>query len=74
MSKPYTEFVHPDDVNSTEVASKQISDGVQVHRFVNRYKIKSGGWAELEWNTATESPTGFVYAVTRVLSKTDEDE
>ena len=74
MSKPYTEFVHPDDRDATSSASSKLVDGINIVSFVNRYEIKGGGLAHLEWTSTMDEPSGMVFATARILKKEYREE
>jgi PAS domain S-box-containing protein len=46
---PWIAFVHPDDVDRSQAASKGIRGGKLVLRFENRYRHKAGGYRWLSW-------------------------
>ena len=67
-SKPYIEFVHPDDrINTLEVAATLIG-GRKIYQFSNRYRCKGGGYRWLEW-ASTTSDEGEVYAIARDVTE-----
>lgn len=51
MSRPYIEFIHPDDVQNTIDAAKDLTRGKDVINFENRYKRKDGSYRWLSWNS-----------------------
>ncbi len=66
LGRPYTEFVHPDDLDKTCALSVQIAEhGVSVTRFRNRYRSKNGAYRWLSWTSETVSERGLTYAVVR---------
>jgi len=65
MSRPYQEFVHPDDVARTDAESvEQLGQGRNTLAFENRYRCRDGSYRWLTWN-AIPTPEGLVYAVAR---------
>jgi len=50
-SRPFVEFVHPDDLQATLEAVATLEKGEPVAHFVNRYQTRQGGWVWLEWMT-----------------------
>lgn len=75
MSKPYIEFVHPDDVEPTNYeANDQLAKGYKTLSFVNRYQTKDGGWRWLSWNSTPDIEGGAIYFVTRDVTKQYEAE
>lgn len=64
MSKPFIEFVHPDDIEATLAeASKLADEGVDTIGFVNRYQCRDGSYKWLSWNTRPDRNIGKLYAV-----------
>jgi diguanylate cyclase (GGDEF)-like protein/PAS domain S-box-containing protein len=67
MSKPYVEFIHPEDVESTFAATGVLLDGTShVVDFENRCATKDGGWRWLLWNSYCDGRQ--VYAVTHDIT------
>jgi len=58
----YLEFVHPDDIQSTQSEMSKLSEGMAVRSFVNRYRAKSGHYISLLWSSVPDTATGKVYA------------
>jgi PAS domain S-box-containing protein len=51
-SRPFLEFVHPDDQPQTKAAFVEFSEGRSVVDVENRYRTKDGGWRWLHWKIA----------------------
>ena len=68
-SRPYLDFVHPDDVDPTLAAAAALRQGQQVQRFTNRYRTKAGGWRDLEWSSVLRPEDGLVYATVRDVTE-----
>lgn len=63
MSRPFLEFVHPDDQDRTGRAFSVLTSQEKVLSFENRYRCKDGTYRWLQWNSA---PAGsMVYAAAR---------
>src|SRR5262247_3932203 len=75
MSKPYLEFIHPDDRQSTLAAAAQAVAGTKIIRFRNRYLAKDGTYRWLSWNSVPFPEQQLAYAVARDItgSKRRED-
>ncbi|MGB0678348.1 MAG: PAS domain S-box protein, partial [Polyangiales bacterium] len=71
-AKPFTDFVHPDDLDSTVRTAGQLLEGATVVHFVNRYRHKKGHWVPLAWNAVAED--GVFYATATDLSAQREAE
>ena len=77
LLKPYTDFVHPDDVKGTRAALKSIRAGAGAHDFENRYRHKNGTWRWLSWSCPALSPRSTdLYAIARDVTslKSNEEE
>lgn len=55
LDKPYTEFVHPDDVEGTYAVAGKIGAKKCDTEFSNRYKTKTGEYIRLKWHSAIYS-------------------
>lgn len=65
-SRPFMQFVHPDDLDTTTHESTAIfEDGEDSERFINRYQHKDGSYRWLQWNSRRDEETGNVYAIAR---------
>jgi diguanylate cyclase (GGDEF)-like protein/PAS domain S-box-containing protein len=68
MSKPYIEFVHPDDRESTLVKATALMSGATTVSFENRYLCKDGTHKWLLWNAVPIPDQDIIYAVARDLT------
>ena len=59
MSKPFKEFIHPDDVEPTFAEVEKQLSGQHTINFTNRYLCKNGEYKLLKW-VATPSPDKFL--------------
>ncbi len=75
MSRPYIEFVHPDDVQYTlEEAERQTLAGHKTLSFENRYLCKDGTYRWLAWNATPDQATDQIYFVTRDITERKQQE
>jgi len=75
-SHPWLYFVHPDDQEATIHEAENLSSGVSVIRFHNRYRAKDGSYRWLSWKCAPYPEKQLIYAVARDITeskKTAED-
>jgi PAS domain S-box-containing protein len=74
-SRPWLEFVHPDDVERTVAAGRRLTERhLEVQSFDNRYRTRDGSYRWLRW-TAVPSPEGSaIYAVARDVTEAREAE
>src|SRR5215467_7684841 len=75
-SRPWLEFVHPDDVEATIAEGSKLLSGAAVVRFRNRYRTRDGSYKWLSWMSAPSTERSMIYAVARDIteSKRIEDE
>jgi PAS domain S-box-containing protein len=64
-SKPYLDFVHPDDRQRTIEAAGQLAGGQTVALFENRYRCKNGSYRWLLWNTAVSGDRQLFFCIAR---------
>ncbi len=63
MSRPFIEFVHPDDVERTAAESAKVTNPDQeLVDFENRYRCRDGGWRWLHWSARSDGTTWFAVA------------
>ena len=76
MSRPFIEFVHPDDRERTLKQNAHVRGGGQALAFENRYLCKDGSFRWFRWNAAPDSGGKTIYSVARDVteSKRAEDE
>jgi PAS domain S-box-containing protein len=74
LSKPYSEFVHPDDRAITEAEAQKIDEGEQAISFENRYRRADGSYRWLLWNATPSMEQKLVFAVARDITQRKEAE
>ena len=77
LEKPFLDFVHPDDSDSTiAVINEQLAQGLSVLNFENRYICKDGTYRWLLWTSNPIPEAGITYAIARDITerkKSEED-
>jgi len=68
LKQPFISFVHPDDVENTNMEFKKILDGTPTIYFENRYRTKKGDYKWLVWSS-TLAQNGFVYAIAKDITE-----
>ncbi|HEU5070570.1 MAG TPA: PAS domain S-box protein [Verrucomicrobiae bacterium] len=68
LSRPFIEFVHPDDCAATQREYERQAAGEAVVRFDNRYRCKDGSYRLFSWR-ATPIVNGKIYAVARDVTE-----
>ena len=69
MSRPYVEFVHPDDRHATTAEAGSLAGGASTVSFENRYLCKDGTYRWLSWKSTPVPGEGLVYAVARDVTE-----
>lgn len=65
MSKPFIEFVHPDDRERTLNQNREVRGGGKALGFENRYLCKDGSYRWFLWNAAPDTAEQVIYSVAR---------
>ncbi|HEU4643344.1 MAG TPA: PAS domain S-box protein [Gemmatimonadaceae bacterium] len=68
MSRPFIEFVHPDDRERTLNQNREVRGGGQALGFENRYLCKDGSYRWLLWNAAPDADGRVIFAVARDIT------
>ncbi len=76
MSKPFTEFIHPDDLKRAAKAFELLKAGRDVANFESRYQCADGSYRWLLWGAASDpaNQVAFTSAVDITNRKTAEEE
>lgn len=61
-SRPFVDFVHPDDLDKTIKATEKLAQGNVVVEFENRYRKKDGSYIWIVWNAIVDTDKGLIYA------------
>ncbi len=65
--RKFLEFVHPDDMQDTLEAMKELNEQKPILSFTNRYRTKSGTYRYLEWHSV---PVGqIIYSAARDITE-----
>ena len=73
MSRPFLDFLHPDDVESTMAEyANLLATGADTIYFLNRYPTKAGGWRWLEWHVRPDPEHQLLYCVARDTTERKE--
>ncbi|MEM1394612.1 MAG: PAS domain-containing protein, partial [Cyanobacteria bacterium P01_H01_bin.150] len=73
-SKPYIEFVHPDDRSLTLIEAEKLARGINTVGFENRYRAKDGSYHWISWNVTSFPQQQVLYAVARDITKQKQTE
>jgi PAS domain S-box-containing protein len=67
-SRPFFDFVHPDDVAKTAEQMAGLNAGLETVSFENRYRCRSGEYLTVMWNSTPDRETGLIYAAARDIT------
>ena len=73
-SRPFIEFVHPDDRERTLAQNREVRGGGSALGFENRYLCKDGTYRWFLWNAAPDSSGSVIYSVARDITTRKEIE
>ena len=68
MSRPFIEFVHPDDRAGTLKQNALVRAGGKALAFENRYLCKDGSFRWFHWNAASDSSDRVIYSMARDIT------
>jgi PAS domain S-box-containing protein len=74
LTKPYNEFVHPDDRQKTKTQARNLDLGAETISFENRYRCADGTYRWLLWNATPILSQKLVFAVARDITQRKEAE
>lgn len=74
MSRPFIEFVHPDDRERTLNQNAAVREGGRAAYFENRYICKDGSYRWLLWMSAPAATDRVIYAVARDITESKRAE
>mgnify|MGYP000120810291 FL=1 len=66
---PFTNFIHPDDLEKTFKEVENLAKGAVTISFENRYKCKDGSYVHLSWNASPDTVSGNLYAIARDITE-----
>jgi PAS domain S-box-containing protein len=69
MSRPFIEFVHPDDRERTLRQNAEVRAGGRALGFENRYLCKDGTYRWFLWNAAPDAAEQVIYSVARDVTE-----
>jgi PAS domain S-box-containing protein len=69
LAKPFLDFVHPDDKTPTlKVIKDNLTQGIPVINFENRYRCKDNSYKWLMWTSKPIPEQGITYAIARDIT------
>ena len=76
LSKPFLDFVHPDDKAATIKQMENSEVGIDIIKFENRYLHKNGKYRDISWQATTDlkGDEALIYAVARDITDSKKNE
>jgi PAS domain S-box-containing protein len=68
QSRPFLDFVHPDDRERTLAEMEKLARGLPVICFENRYRDEAGSYRWFEWTAKSIPEEGVIFAVAREVT------
>ncbi|WP_459916124.1 PAS domain-containing hybrid sensor histidine kinase/response regulator [Desulfocicer niacini] len=68
LSRPYMDFIHPDDHNATANVIGVMQSGKAISGFINRYRCKNGSYRNIEWRATSTQEDGTVHVAGRDIT------
>ena len=69
LSRPWVEFIHPDDRTETVAERDRLEEGALTLAFENRYICKDGTYKVLSWTAYPDPKSGLIFAVARDITE-----
>jgi PAS domain S-box-containing protein len=73
-SRPFIEFVHPDDRERTIAETASLGEGNRTVNFQNRYECKDGTYRHLMWSSVAVLEEDTIYGIARDVTDTMESQ
>jgi PAS domain S-box-containing protein len=67
VGKHFVEFVHPDDLQATQVVMDDLGKGKRITNFTNRFRSKNGEYRNLEWRSVQSD--SLIYGAARDITE-----
>lgn len=74
LSRPYLEFVHPDDREATTTEATSVASGRSTLSFENRYGCKDGTYRWLLWSAVVRPERELIYCVAADVTERKREE
>ncbi len=74
MSRPWLDFVHPDDINNTIEEGTKLFQREIIVGFENRYRCQDGSYRWLSWHAFPRKLDGGSYCITRDITESKQAE
>jgi PAS domain S-box-containing protein len=68
LSSSFFEFIHPDDIVSTENEIRKLAAGEITINFVNRFRARDGSYKIIQWVATPEPQSGYLFSIGRDIT------
>lgn len=68
VSQKFIDFVHPEDVDPTQIQMKKSIGTKESVHFINRYKAKTGDYRLFDWIVVPDKETSLIYFTARDIT------
>ncbi|MFC0609216.1 PAS domain S-box protein [Rufibacter quisquiliarum] len=68
VGRHYREFIHPEDITSTQGDTQELQQTQVTYHFRNRYLHKNGSMVYLSWTSSLVKEAGKVYCIARDIT------
>ncbi len=69
LEKQFFDFIHPDDIEKTNLEVINLSKGISTINFTNRYRTKSNEYKLLQWFAHSDIETSEIFAIGRDITQ-----
>jgi PAS domain S-box-containing protein len=69
IGRPYLDFVHPDDLESSIAEAQRVAQGALATDFENRYRARDGTYRWMSWKAAPSHTRDLLYCATRDVTE-----
>jgi PAS domain S-box-containing protein len=69
LSRPFIEFLHPDDRKATIIEAEKLMQGNELIYFENRYLCKDGSYRWIAWSARAGIPEQMIYGTGRDITE-----
>lgn len=69
LSSPFTNFIHPEDVQATIKEVEKLGQGIPTISFLNRYLCANGQYKWLLWTARPDPDSDLLYAIAKDITE-----
>ncbi|WP_158275242.1 PAS domain S-box protein [Pedobacter sp. HMWF019] len=74
LNRHFISFIHPEDLDNTLYAFKEVIDGMALHYFENRLIKKDGTYIWVAWNVTPATESGLIFCVGKDITERKNSE